>query len=227
MREFIGRKDSTAEWEENAEKSNVILERDQSTAFGTHETWTLSRNAFRTADRTGKKPRACLRALRGKLLLDMAIQNRFMIRALELARTAALQGETPVGAVIVLNDQIIGSGYNLVETHKDPTAHAEVVALREATRHTGDWRLPEATLYVTLEPCIMCAAALIHARVKRVVFGAWDDRWGGLGTLFDFAHDPRINHEIEVVSGIMAEESASLLRDFYQKLREEDADQNR
>ncbi len=147
-----------------------------------------------------------------------------MIRALELAQKAADTGETPVGAVIVQDDTIIGSGYNLVETVRDPTAHAEVVALREACRRTGDWRLPEATVYVTLEPCIMCAAALIHARVKRVVYGARDDRWGGLGTLFDFSHDPRINHEIEVVSGIMEEESAQLLRNFFRKLRQEDAE---
>ena len=147
-----------------------------------------------------------------------------MIRALELARQAADAGETPVGAVIVHDGEIIGSGHNLVETDKDPTAHAEIVALREATRRMGDWRLPDATVYVTLEPCIMCASALIHARVKCVVFGAWDDRWGGMGSLFDFSHDPRINHEIEVVSGFMAEESAELLRTFFRKVRHDTPD---
>jgi len=143
----------------------------------------------------------------------------FMTVALDLAAAAAQKGETPVGAVVVQNGRIIGRGYNRVEIEKDPTAHAEILALREATRITGDWRLPDATVYVTLEPCIMCAAALIHARVKRLVYGALDDRWGGVGSLFDLSHDPRINHELEVISGVMKDEAAELLRKFYQGLR--------
>ncbi len=142
-----------------------------------------------------------------------------MSMALELARKAAELGETPVGAVIVQNDEIIGSGYNRTEMDSDPTAHAEITALREATRRMRDWRLPQATTYVTLEPCIMCAAALLHARVRRVVFAAADKRWGGLGSLFDLAHDPRINHELEVISGVMEKESAALLEDFFRRLR--------
>ena len=145
--------------------------------------------------------------------------KEFMAIALELAETAAAMGETPVGAVVVQAGKIIGRGYNRVEIEKDPTAHAEIVALREATRTTCDWRLPEATVYVTLEPCIMCAAAMLHARVKRLVYGARDDRWGGVGSLFDLSHDPRINHELEVISGVMKEEAAELLRKFYQALR--------
>jgi tRNA(adenine34) deaminase len=145
--------------------------------------------------------------------------TEFMATALDLASTAAQEGETPVGAVVVQAGKIIGRGYNRVEIEKDPTAHAEILALREATRTTGDWRLPEATVYVTLEPCIMCAAALLHARVKRLVYGARDDRWGGVGSLFDLSHDPRINHELEVISGVMKEEAAELLRKFYQGLR--------
>jgi tRNA(adenine34) deaminase len=147
------------------------------------------------------------------------ISQEFMATALDLAATAAQQGETPVGALVVQDGKIIGRGYNRVEIEKDPTAHAEILALREATRATGDWRLPEATVYVTLEPCIMCAAAMLHARVKRLVYGARDDRWGGVGSLFDLSHDPRINHELEVISGVMEGEAAELLRKFYQGLR--------
>ena len=143
----------------------------------------------------------------------------FMSKALELARRAAEQGETPVGAVVVVEGRIIGSGHNRVEQDKDPTAHGEIIALREAARSLNDWRLPTATVYVTLEPCIMCAAALLHARVGRLVFGAWDHRWGGVGSLFDLAHDPRINHELEVVSGIMEQEAAALLQEFFRNIR--------
>lgn len=142
-----------------------------------------------------------------------------MTHALECAKKAMESGETPVGAVLVENGTILGTGYNLVETQSDPTAHAEIVALREAARANNDWRLPEAVVYVTLEPCIMCAAALVHARVKRVVYGARDDRWGGMGSLFDFSHDPRMNHEIEVVSGFMEREAAELLQRFFRDLR--------
>jgi tRNA(adenine34) deaminase len=151
---------------------------------------------------------------------SLEISQKFMIIALDLAATAAQQGETPVGAVVVQDDRIIGRGYNRVEIEKDPTAHAEILALREAARTTGDWRLPEATVYVTLEPCIMCAAALLHARVRRLVYGTRDDRWGGVGSLFDLSHDPRINHQLEVVSGVMKEEAAELLQGFYKGLRE-------
>jgi len=147
------------------------------------------------------------------------IDTKFMADALELAQIAAETGETPVGAVLVMNGKIIGRGYNRVEIEKDPTAHAEILALREAARTVGDWRLPQATVYVTLEPCIMCAAALIHARVKRLVYGARDERWGGVGSLFDFSHDPRINHELEVISGVMKEQAAELLQEFYKQLR--------
>jgi len=144
---------------------------------------------------------------------------QFMLLALELARRAAAEGETPVGAVIVRNGVVIGRGYNRVEADQDPTAHGELIALREAARQAGDWRLPEATIYVTLEPCIMCMAALVLARIRRLVFGARDLRWGAVGSLFDFSHDPRINHELEVVSGVLEEESAALLQEFYRNVR--------
>ncbi|MDQ7784414.1 MAG: tRNA adenosine(34) deaminase TadA [Desulfomonilaceae bacterium] len=146
-------------------------------------------------------------------------EAQYMLLALARAREAADLGETPVGAVVVQDGRVLGTGHNLVETVSDPTAHAEIVALRAATHTMGDWRLPNATMYVTLEPCIMCAAALVHARVKRVVYGARDFRWGGMGGLFDLAHDPRINHEIEVVSGVMEQEAAELLQRFYRGLR--------
>jgi tRNA(adenine34) deaminase len=158
-----------------------------------------------------------------KCCVDIAAGVResreFMTLALELAETAARMGETPVGAVVVRNRTIIGRGHNRVEVDKDPTAHAEILALREAAKTVRDWRLSAATIYVTLEPCIMCAAALIHARVSRLVYGARDDRWGGVGSLFDFSHDPRINHEFEVVSGVMKDEAAELLQEFYKGLR--------
>jgi tRNA(adenine34) deaminase len=143
----------------------------------------------------------------------------WMGRALDLAGQAAQEGETPVGAVVVVDGQVIGSGYNRVEQDKDPTAHGEIIALREAAQKLHDWRLPAATMYVTLEPCIMCAAALLHARVRRLVFGAWDHRWGAFGSLFDLAHDPRINHDLEVVSGVMRDEAAALLQQFFRGLR--------
>jgi tRNA(adenine34) deaminase len=149
-----------------------------------------------------------------------ASDEKMMAVALDLARIAADAGETPVGAVVVQDGRILGSGYNQVEAMSDPTAHAEIVALREASRASGDWRLPAATVYVTLEPCIMCAAAMIHARVQRVVYGARDHRWGAVGSLFDFSHDPRLNHELQVVSGVLEDDAARLLREFYRKLRQ-------
>ncbi len=143
----------------------------------------------------------------------------FMGMALELARKAAAVGETPVGAVLEIGGGVYGTGHNLVETHKDAGAHAEIIAIRQAGARCGDWRLSEARLYVTLEPCIMCAAAILHARIKSVIFGAYDDKWGAFGSLFDFSHDPRLNHEVEIISGVMAEEARGLLKDFFGKLR--------
>ncbi|MFH0825974.1 MAG: tRNA adenosine(34) deaminase TadA [Pseudomonadota bacterium] len=145
---------------------------------------------------------------------------RLMRMALMLAEDAAGLGESPVAALVVAADgAIISRATNRMETDRDPTAHAEMLALRAAGRRAGDWRLREATVYVTLEPCIMCAGALLHARVKRVVYAARDERWGAFGSLLDLAHDPRINHEIEVVRGILEEESAELLRRFFRGVR--------
>jgi len=143
-----------------------------------------------------------------------------MARALALARLAAEQGEVPVGAVLVGEDGAVlaESGNASVAAH-DPTGHAEIRVLRAAGRKVGNYRLPGATLYVTLEPCPMCAAALVHARVARIVFGAADPRTGACGSVFDLARNARLNHRIEVVRGVLAEESGKLLKDFFAQRR--------
>ncbi|ACX53208.1 CMP/dCMP deaminase zinc-binding protein [Ammonifex degensii KC4] len=147
-----------------------------------------------------------------------------MREALSEAEKAYVRGEVPVGAVAVLNGEIIGRGHNLRETLKDATAHAEILALREAAKKIGDWRLEEVTLYTTLEPCPMCAGALIQFRVKRVVFGAFDPKAGAAGSVVDLLRDPRFNHQVEVVGGVLAEESGALLKRFFQELRMERRD---
>ena len=143
----------------------------------------------------------------------------FMAKALDLARRAMGEGEVPVGAVVVVNDMVVASGYNRVEQSQDPTAHAEVIAVREASKRLGRWRLTDATLYVTLEPCLMCMGVMIQSRVRRLVYGATDPKRGAAGSLYDIHRDPRLNHRIEVVSGLMKDESRSLLRFFFQSLR--------
>ncbi|WP_156779904.1 tRNA adenosine(34) deaminase TadA [Ammonifex degensii] len=155
---------------------------------------------------------------------EKAQQERFMREALSEAEKAYVRGEVPVGAVAVLNGEIIGRGHNLRETLKDATAHAEILALREAAKKIGDWRLEEVTLYTTLEPCPMCAGALIQFRVKRVVFGAFDPKAGAAGSVVDLLRDPRFNHQVEVVGGVLAEESGALLKRFFQELRMERRD---
>jgi tRNA(adenine34) deaminase len=139
--------------------------------------------------------------------------------ALSLARIAGSLGEVPVGAVVVQGDEIVGEGINLREHLQDPTAHAEILALQAAARKIGYWRLEGCTLYVTLEPCPMCAGALVNARVKRLVFGALDLKAGACDSLFDLVRDPRLNHRLEVESGVMALECGQLLTDFFQDLR--------
>lgn len=138
-----------------------------------------------------------------------------MGRALELARRAAAVGEVPVGAMLVMDDEILGEGWNQPIGACDPTAHAEVVALRAAAARIGNYRLPGSTLYATLEPCPMCAGAIVHARVARVVFGAADPRAGAAGTVFDLLQSAALNHRAEVTSGILAEECGTLLREFF------------
>ena len=144
----------------------------------------------------------------------------FMKDALAEAALARSKGEVPVGAVIVIDGKIVGRGHNLPISSRDPTAHAEIIAIREAARIVGAYRLPAAILYVTLEPCVMCVGAAIHARLSAIKYGARDEKAGALGSVFDIGRDGRLNHRIEVVGGLMAEECASLLRDFFKSRRE-------
>ena len=137
-----------------------------------------------------------------------------MQRALELAREAEAQGEVPVGAVIVVNDEIVGEGYNQPITLKDPSAHAEMQAMRQAAKHLQNYRLNDSTLYVTLEPCAMCAGAMIHARVARLVFGASDPKTGACGSVLDVVRTPALNHQVDVESSVLAEECGELLKAF-------------
>lgn len=145
--------------------------------------------------------------------------EEFMYMALDLAKQAASQKEVPVGAVVVANGVVVGQGYNRREIDGDPTAHAEILALREAAKKVGDWRLNNAVLYVTLEPCPMCAGALVNARISQLIYGCSDPKAGAVETLYQICSDFRLNHRVEVVSGVLAEECASLLKDFFSKLR--------
>jgi len=143
-----------------------------------------------------------------------------MQQALVLAQQAAEHGEVPVGALVVMDNRTIGTGYNQSISTCDPTAHAEVLALRQAATHLGNYRLIDTTLYVTLEPCSMCAGALIHARVGRVVFGASDPRSGAAGSVFNILQSEVLNHRAEVTGGILADECSALLRDFFRARRQ-------
>jgi len=139
----------------------------------------------------------------------------FMRLALREAERALEHDDVPIGAVVVREGEVIGAGHNEREVRQDPTAHAEVIAMREASRATGSWRLLDAVLYVTLEPCAMCAGAIVLARVPRVVYGAPDPKAGAAGSVLDVLAEPRLNHRPEVAGGLLAEESASLLRGFF------------
>jgi tRNA(adenine34) deaminase len=149
--------------------------------------------------------------------------HAFMARALEQARCAALRGEVPVGAVLVRDGRLIAEGHNLTVTRADPSAHAEVVVLRKAAALQGDFRLEETTLYVTLEPCAMCAGAIVLARVPRVVYGAADPKAGMVDSLGDLLRDARLNHRCEVQAGVEAEAAGDLLRSFFRARRAETA----
>ena len=153
--------------------------------------------------------------------MDTSTDLDFMAAALEEAQHAAERGEVPIGAVVVCEGVIVGRGFNLRETSRDPTAHAEMIAIREASAHLGRWRLIGCTLYVTLEPCPMCMGALILARIERLVFGPPDPKGGAAGTLFDLSADPRLNHSLEVVRGVRADECGLLLSSFFARLRKE------
>jgi tRNA(adenine34) deaminase len=139
--------------------------------------------------------------------------------AIAEARIAELAGEVPVGAVVVVEGMVIASGHNEREKKTDPTAHAELIAIREAARVLGSWRMENATLYVTLEPCPMCAGALVAARVGKLVFGAADPKAGACGSLYNLCADPRLNHELPVTPGVLADECGALLSEFFAALR--------
>ena len=143
----------------------------------------------------------------------------YMRHALILAKRAEAAGEVPVGAVIVVNNEIIAEGWNQPIQSEDPTAHAEMIALRHAAQDQHNYRLKNATLYVTLEPCVMCVGAMIHARVKQVVFGAWDKKTGAVNSVFQLIDDPRHNHAIEWRGGILETDCAALLKQFFLQRR--------
>jgi tRNA(adenine34) deaminase len=145
-----------------------------------------------------------------------AEHDEWMLAALASAREALSSGDVPVGAVLIsAAGDVLAVGRNERELHNDPTAHAEIVALRAAARNRGDWQLPGTTLVVTLEPCVMCAGAILAARVDRVVFGAWDAKAGAAGSVYDVLRDRRLNHRVEVFAGVREAECAALLTDFF------------
>lgn len=143
----------------------------------------------------------------------------YMAMAFQEAQNAYELGEVPVGAVIIFENKIIGRGYNQVETLKDASAHAEMIALSAAYNYFGDWRLENCTLFCTLEPCAMCAGALVLSRIERIVYGAKDPKFGACGSIFEIPTESKLNHNIEIVSGVMEEPIASMMRSFFQELR--------
>jgi len=144
---------------------------------------------------------------------------RFMFAALQEAEKALEENEVPVGAVVVKDNRIIGRGYNQVERLKDATAHAEMIAITAAANHVGNWRLSECSIYVTLEPCIMCIGALLASRIKELYFSIFDPKFGACGSVYNLAEDGKTNHKINVYSGIYSEESKKLLQEFFDNLK--------
>jgi len=145
--------------------------------------------------------------------------NKWMQHAYELAKKAGAQDEVPVGAVIVFEDKIIGEGWNQPISSDDPTAHAAIMALRDAGGEIGNYRLPDATIYVTLEPCSMCAGAIIHARLAKLVYAADDPKTGACGSVFNLLQTEELNHKVEIEKGIMEEECRSLIQSFFKEKR--------
>jgi tRNA(adenine34) deaminase len=150
------------------------------------------------------------------------IDRRYMQEAIELARKALESEDVPVGALVVHRNRVIGRGYNQREKLQDPTAHAEMLALTAAAEYIGHWRLEDCTLYVTLEPCAMCAGALVLGRVSRLVYGAVDEKAGACGSLYEITQDLRLNHRVETVGGVLAEAAVELLQAFFRRRRELD-----
>lgn len=152
----------------------------------------------------------------------MIDDERWMESALREAERAYERKEVPIGAVIVLDGRIIGKGFNQIETLLDPTAHAEIIAITAAASFLGSRRLEGCTMYVTLEPCTMCAGAIVLARIPRLVFGASDPKAGACGTLYNIVQDSRLNHRVEMVTGILESRSSALLKEFFQKVRSDE-----
>ncbi len=147
------------------------------------------------------------------------LDQDFMRLAMSEAEAAARIGEVPVGALVVKDGVVIGRGYNLRETSNDPTTHAEMIAIRQAAAHIGHWRLLDCTLYVTLEPCVMCMGAIILARIPRLVYGCRDPRVGAVGSIYDFSRDDRFNHQVVVTEGVLGAECSAQLSSFFKQLR--------
>ncbi|CAI6086294.1 tRNA-specific adenosine deaminase [Paenibacillus sp. JJ-100] len=152
-------------------------------------------------------------------ITEDTLHEYWMRQAIAEAQKAEALGEVPIGAIIVRNNEIIGRGYNLRETTMDSTAHAEMVAIREASSATGSWRLLNCSLYVTLEPCPMCAGAIVQSRVPRVIFGTADPKAGCAGTLMNLLQEPRFNHRTEVIPDVLQPECSSMLTQFFRRLR--------
>jgi len=150
---------------------------------------------------------------------SLAIDEQYIRNALDLAREAVKRNEVPIGAVVVRDGSMLAAATNRTIRDQDPTAHAELLAIREASSKLDSWRLDDCTLYVTLEPCAMCAGAIVLARMKRVVFGAWDEKAGMAGSVGDLLRHPRLNHRPEVRAGVLAEECARLLEEFFRRQR--------
>ena len=151
--------------------------------------------------------------------MNQTDDTTYMQAAIAEAELARAKGEVPIGAVIVNHEQVIGRGHNLRETSNDPTTHAEMVAIRQAAAAIGHWRLLETTLYVTLEPCVMCMGAIILARIPRLVFACRDPRAGAVGSIYDFASDERFNHRVAVTEGVLGDQCSAMLSGFFQELR--------
>ena len=183
----------------------------------------LSTSSFDLANKQTQEKEAVQEPLTEIAMEDIATEEdiMWMRHALTLADKAESIGEVPVGACVVLNGELIGEGFNTPITDNDPSAHAELRAVKEAASKVQNYRLIDATLYVTLEPCSMCAGMLVHARVKRVVFGAKDAKTGAAGSVMNLLQHPALNHQLEIVSGVLAEECANKLSDFFRKRRKE------
>lgn len=151
--------------------------------------------------------------------------RNYMLEALKEAKKAYELGEVPIGAVVVKDGKIIGRGHNLTETLKDPTAHAEMIALRQAAHNLGGWRLLGCSLYVTAEPCAMCAGAVVWSRIEKLYIGTMDPKGGGCGSVFNIPQEPRLNHYVEIETGIMQQECRDLLKAFFKELRKKKSEE--